>query len=400
MTTRSQLAAAVAVLLLVGGCSQSTPRRPMFTVPTTIPSDCTRPVEGQIMAFLASVPNGSTVRFPARACYGQDRTIVLQDRRDLTIDGNGATFKRITPPHRPGDPNGNNANWRINRGTGNTLENLVIVGNYVPVTRGTPGQGQYTDHGVSIWGAENASVVNVQVSDVDGEFVAVDPDVQGAPGGDYTKAAPSRNILIDHLTGTGASRQCVSSTDVDGLIVRHSNLDNCQQTGFDAEIDVAGELNRNIHFVDNTITNAYFAPISIPVLSFPTAPGTVGNIEIRGNTVPHHPDTCFADVYVGSHPNTTASGVTIADNHFATIGDGVTITGSDVQATISGNAITYEGNHACDNPTFTPPYSAPVRRNGNAGVAVTSDNTFTGFCCNQDQAPPTTTPSTAPAVKP
>lgn len=372
----------------------------MFTAPATIPSDCTRPVEGQIMAFLASVPNGSMVRFPAGACYGQDGTIVLHDRRDLTIDGNGATFKRITPPHRPGDPNGNNANWRISRGTGVTLENLVIVGNLAPVPRGTPGQGQYTDHGVSIWGAQNISVLRVQVSDVDGEFVAVDPDVEGAAGSDYSKAAPSRNILVDRLTGTGAGRQCVSSTDVDGLTVRNSNLDNCQQTGFDAEIDVAGELNRNIHFVDNTITNAYFAPISIPVLSFPTAPGTVGNIEIRGNTVPHHPDTCFADVYVGSDLKTTVSGLTIADNHFATIGDGVTITGSDIQAAISGNTISYEGTHACDNPNFTPPYSAPVRRNDNTKVDVASDNTFTGFCCNQNQAPPTPTASTAPAVKP
>ena len=59
------------------------------------------------MAWLATVPDGSTVQFGAGRCYGQDGTITLTDRNGLVIDGQGSEFRALTlgGSHR--------ANWRF-----------------------------------------------------------------------------------------------------------------------------------------------------------------------------------------------------------------------------------------------------------------------------------------------
>ena len=100
------------LLLAVVVCQPaSAARRPapaptVYTVPKKIRSDCTLPVENQIMAWLATVPDGSTVQFGPGRCYGQDRTITLTGRSGLVIDGR-VEFRALTP----GDSH--RANWRL-----------------------------------------------------------------------------------------------------------------------------------------------------------------------------------------------------------------------------------------------------------------------------------------------
>lgn len=379
---------------------------PTITVPAVIPSDCSRNVSPDLTNFLNSVPDGSNVQFVPNGCYSLNTMLLLDKRNNLTIDGEGSTFKRLTPSNESQTPPpsaSNNPMWRTEGGSNITLQNMTIIGNYVPVTRGTPGQGIYTDHGISVQGTNGESILNVTIKNIDGDLVAVDPNVEVACaqfGCDYSKAPPSQNVLVDHLTGSGAGRQCVSSTDVDGFTLQNSTLDNCQQTGYDGEIDVVGEVDRNVKILNNTITNVYFAPISIPVLSYPGLLDTVKNIQISGNTIPHHYDTCYGDIYIGTDPTTSATGIVISDNNFATVGDGITMAATNTEARISNNTIKYEGNGACNNTNFTPPYSTPVRVDLTKNPKVVADktNTWSGFCCNQDQVGVTTSTTTAPAT--
>ena len=90
--------------------------------PASIVSNCTLPVEDQLMAWLDTVPDNSVVQFPPGACYGLDDTITMEDRVGLTIDGNGSTFKALTPG------TGNRDNWRIEGGTNITLKNMIVRG--------------------------------------------------------------------------------------------------------------------------------------------------------------------------------------------------------------------------------------------------------------------------------
>lgn len=355
----------------------------VVAVPATIPGDCSRPVEVDLNRLFRSVKDGSTVLFPPKRCYAQDRTIVVADRRNITIDGHGSTFKRITPPNptQPPAPNTANASWRIIRGDGVTMQDMTIRGNYVPAPRGTSGQGQYTDQGVSIWGGMNDSIRNLTISNTDGEFIEADPDVDIARarfGGDYSKVAPSRNIVVDRLRGEHASRQCVAATAVDGFVISNSYLDDCQQTGIDIEIDVAGELARNIHLMNNTFGGTYFAAISIPVLALPGVEGQVADIEIRHNTMTTAPDTCYSSILVGADGRGRLDGLIIADNTLLTLGDGVSFGGPNIYGAITDNVITKTAhNTGCDNPNFTPPHTTPIRLRG--ATPVVAGNVYNGY---------------------
>ena len=66
------------------------------TVPASIPSDCSRDVSAELAAWIASLPDGSTLSFTARGCYRVDRTLRVQHRNRLTFEGNGATFRAFT----------------------------------------------------------------------------------------------------------------------------------------------------------------------------------------------------------------------------------------------------------------------------------------------------------------
>ena len=322
------------------------------------------------------------VKFPPNACYGQAKTILVVDRSHLVIDGAGSTFKRLIPPNptSPAAPNTGNANWRILRGDTVTLQNMTIRGNYHPPPRGTPGQGQYTDQGVSIWAGLNDRVLNISIYNTDGEFIEADADVETARtrfGGDYTKAAPSRNIVIDRLHGEHAGRQCVAATAVDGFTVSNSYLNDCQQLGIDIEIDTQGELDRNVHLVRNNIGATYFSAIAIPVLSQANFEGQVANIEIRDNTMAQAPETCLPAILVGGTSG-SLDGLVIAGNTLLTMGDGVTFGDANIHGTITNNVIKKTvTNNGCDNPKFTPPHSTPIRVQGS--TPDLADNVATGY---------------------
>jgi hypothetical protein len=67
-----------------------------FTVPATIPADCSRDVSAELNAWVASVPDGSTLQFAPAGCYRVDRKLTVRDRNGLTFEGNGATFRAFT----------------------------------------------------------------------------------------------------------------------------------------------------------------------------------------------------------------------------------------------------------------------------------------------------------------
>ena len=67
-------------------------------VPPTIDATGASDVSAALNAFVASVPDGSTIVFPEGASYRLDPGgLVLYDRHNLVLDGNGATL-RVTNP--------------------------------------------------------------------------------------------------------------------------------------------------------------------------------------------------------------------------------------------------------------------------------------------------------------
>jgi hypothetical protein len=97
-------------------------RATVYKVPTKIKSDCSAAVDDKISAWLATVPDNSTVQFGSGRCYGQNGTITVSGRAGLVIDGQGAEFRALTPggSHR--------ANWRFVGGRSLTVQNLAVRG--------------------------------------------------------------------------------------------------------------------------------------------------------------------------------------------------------------------------------------------------------------------------------
>src|SRR4051794_40510241 len=95
-------------------------------VPLSIASDCSQDVERELTGFFAGVPDGSDVQFPRDGCYAQGGRIEVRDKRDVTIDGNGSTFKSSAP-------NSGLAvapNWLLLRGRRVRLTDMKVVGNF------------------------------------------------------------------------------------------------------------------------------------------------------------------------------------------------------------------------------------------------------------------------------
>ncbi|MGH2705961.1 MAG: hypothetical protein ACRDJ4_12985, partial [Actinomycetota bacterium] len=64
--------------------------------PPSIAGNCSRDVTADLLSWISSVPNGSVLSFARGACYRIDGSLKLLDRRDLTFEGNGATFEAVS----------------------------------------------------------------------------------------------------------------------------------------------------------------------------------------------------------------------------------------------------------------------------------------------------------------
>lgn len=377
------------ILLLLASCRShkggegAAPKR--VVVPPSIAADCSKPVDDELAAFLGKIKDGSTVVFQPNGCYAHNRVITLRARNGITIEGSGATFKKLTTAN-PGAIS-LNGHWRLSAGSNLTIQNLKVQGQFAPPPRGTVGQGLNYEHGVAIWGTQGATVRNVEVSNVDGDCVTVDPDIDAAQdpriGGDYRLVSPSRDVTVDGVTCAHAGRHGFASTHGERITLSNSTFSDIQQNGADVEIDhPAGdgkpsEKNNNIKIVGNTFKDFYFSAIAVPIGQSPD----VGNIEMRGNVVLTPSETCYPAVYVGD-ARFRLDGIYITENQLITIGDGIRLVGVD-SGEVARNVIRYVGNHACTNSNFTPPTEVPVREFG--GSVAIANNNAQGFLGGLDR---------------
>ena len=317
----------------VGDCDSAPAPAPVpvtYDAPAAIAADCSRPVDAEIRAWLASVPDNAVARFAAGGCYGQDATIVLSDRTELTVDGNNATFKALTQ----GDIG--RRNWRIQGGSRVTLKNMTVLGvnPKAGIFEGSYDRAYEYQHGYSIEGTQGAALENVKAYDVYGDFVAVHHDERFNP---YT-TDPARNITIRNAHFARSGRQGVSPTNVEGLLLESSYLGDVNMNAVDVELDFDEAKGRDIRIVGNT-----FGPVRFSVLANVGAgvDPNVGPISLDGNTMvgplvscrpPVHAETATAGRY--------RSGYVIRNNRFMTLGNAFDfIRAKSVE--VSGNTVSF-----------------------------------------------------------
>lgn len=358
--TPALVAALVAVLVGVGAAVWPHPRHrggrarsahrgsTDHVVPASIPADCSRPVDADLSAFIASVPDGSSITFPPNACYAQDRSIVISDRNDLAINANGSTLKAVTE----GDPC--RANVRIRAGRNIRISGLTVRGIYTTGFDGPrpPAPASQCQHGFSFESTQGGQLVDSKAFDVIGDPVSIEPDQRK---GDYCAVPPARDILVDRFYGANAGRT-VGITDGDGITIQNSYFGDLFDNGVDLEADVACEWMRNIKLLNNHFGRYHYAMVN--VWTDVVEAGHTGTLEIRGNVVDADPVGCYAAVNVGpgNRPNSVwVPQVTIADNDLRTLGQGIYVN-NVADAAITHNTLRKNYGAGCASPAFPDAY--------------------------------------------
>ena len=378
-TTRRLLAGVVALAapaVGVAGCggdSAGQDERPPIDPSrlANIPADCSTNVEEALSAFINAAPDGSTLKFPAGACYAQGGRIEVRDKRNLTIDGNGASFKSSAPNSGLKI----NPNWLVLRGRGVRLTNMKIVGNFrltgkrsqQRVNEATNGGvGNQFNMGVGIYGGDGNHVSDTTIRDVfgDGITVAVAHYVEGSATDPLDNP---RDVHIERVKVTKAARHCFSPSQAVGFWLEDSEANDCWYGGFDAELDNVDQKLQDVHILRNTFNGFNMFGIVVPVAGNGT---NTQDIEIRDNRFLTLPDnSCNTIIEVGIYPTNPASfhNVVIAGNSMKTNGIGVSV--DHVKGgRIEGNRIDYE-ERGCSRPAVPP----PVRVTNSSDVA-TQDN--------------------------
>jgi hypothetical protein len=129
-------------------------------VPSSVSSNCSTDVTSQLLSWIASVPNGSTLRFASGGCYRVEGTLELKNR-DLTIDGNGSTFRSQNAV------TGQRSIWRA-IDSKITFRDMNIVGSYA--NGGTLTDNLQWAHAIDLRGTD-VVIADVSMSDVAGDCI-------------------------------------------------------------------------------------------------------------------------------------------------------------------------------------------------------------------------------------
>jgi hypothetical protein len=254
-----------------------------YLVPASIDPTGQRDVTLDLTDFIASVPDGSRIVFPDLAKYNIEGTILIKERKDLTIEGNGSTFYADDP--RPEAYAvlrsgaifpyswGNRAQWRIEDSDNIVLRDLNIRG--ANAAAGTEREAYVTElewqHGVAIRGARNVTIERVNIENVYGDFVYVGPG---------PKRSLSSGVVVRDGVMSGTGRMGIAVTHGEDVLIEANSLTGVRWSHIDLEPDVASDIVRRI-----TIRNNIFNDARHFWIAAEGAPGLIEDVLIEDNRI-------------------------------------------------------------------------------------------------------------------
>jgi hypothetical protein len=212
-----------------------------YTVPPWIPSGCSIDATSEILSWIASVPNKSTLVFGPSACYRIEGTLELHSR-NLTFDGNGSTFKALDAP------SDQRALWRA-WDSSVSFRNMTIVGSYA--YGGVHTESLQHAHGIDLRGTRGV-VENVSMSDLAGDCVYFGLGASRSSGS--VRDSSCRRI----------SRNAVSVTAGDDIRVARVTTNRIGYIAFDVEPNEGpGNGSSRVVFDSNTIGSYYLMAYAV-----------------------------------------------------------------------------------------------------------------------------------------
>jgi hypothetical protein len=241
----------------------------VVSVPRSIDATGHRDVQKLLQAFIANVPDGSTIEFQKDGKYRLERTLYIRHKRELTFDGNGATIfatKRGALDR---------SQIRVRRGRDLVFRDLVV--------RGVNPNGGLSDdayvkklafqHGFRLEGVNGVELDDVRVTDVYGDCVYI--------GRDKRKHA-SRDVWIHDSTFARNGRQGIGITDAQGVVIEHNRFSDMRRATVDLEPNGHSWTVSKVFILDNTVGKGRLLFVASH------GQGPVDNVVISGNVLHGH----------------------------------------------------------------------------------------------------------------
>jgi hypothetical protein len=265
-----------------------------YPVPSSIDATGSKDVSKEFQAFLATVPNGSTIVFPAGAKYRMEETLTLTDRNGLTFEGNGASivsdvaapfgyvqkslvFMQDTIYYNDyATKNRTRQHIRLVGGSNYVFRNLTVRG---PHAGGGIGEGAYVaaleaQHGFDIRGVRGVELDRVTVTNVYGDFLYMTHRgmVRGVTG------PWSSDIRVHDSRFERNGRQGVAFNGVRGVLFERNYMGEVRRAHFDLEPNSLQDGTSDVMIRDNT-----FGPGRLNFMSSQGAAAPIENITVQGN---------------------------------------------------------------------------------------------------------------------
>lgn len=330
--------------------------------------------EAAITAALGSCPNGSTIRFPPNMEYHQANRIMVTDRRDLVIDGNGSTFTTNAGKRTENPPSGPNGNWMILRGSNVTLRNLTAVGAFdVEPPRDLSRASAHPDvvesnPAFGIYGSDGVRLVDVTARNIWGDGVTLGPDIYVDPAVRTSDASFPRNVTVTRMTVEKAFRHCWGLAAGINVVIEDSTCRDAWYAGIDAEVDTVDQPLVSHRYLRNTFEGFLHFGILVPV-----AGDNTRDFEIRGNRFLTGADSvCQGTILLGAYPDSNPrvfTGVVVDDNEI--LAPALAISFDHVEGgSIRGNRIQPQERFPGDSPVAACGHDDRIRVTHSSDVEV------------------------------
>jgi hypothetical protein len=252
----------------------------VFRAPTTIDATGTRDVTAQLVAFIKSVPDGSTITFPAGSRYRIENIVIVENRNNLVIDGAGAFFFATTDGSGvwPTGPNGvrqlwprHRDQWLIYNSTNITVRNLTVRGanpnggiSSAPYNSSLEAQA-----GVEFYGTTNAVLENCTITDTYGELVAI--------------GHQAKSTIVRGCTLARSGSQGITMAYGRDVAIDHNNISEIRRSAIDLEPYTTTWSVENVWIVNNT-----FGPTQLDTVAAKGA-GDVNMVVVAYNRMVNEP---------------------------------------------------------------------------------------------------------------
>jgi hypothetical protein len=251
----------------------------LIVVPDSIDATGSRDVTAELRTLINNAPDDSTIRFKAGGTYRIDSVLFITDKRNVTIDGNGA---RLDLPRE--DKGWQSIGFQVRTSTGTTIRDLTMVGNNDRGGTSNTDWSRENNHAILVLSSDDTLIENVDIRRVWGDCL----NIKWMPGreGDWSQGLTMRNSSCRLNGRSGVIIH--GGTDV---VIENNVFDEIGYAVFGFEPDASHEGARDIVFRDNTIgtyslTSDYRGNVLYACDALWTdGDSTIRNVTLAGNTI-------------------------------------------------------------------------------------------------------------------